>query len=186
MAWLHRIFGELAAAAALPAETDLPLPGSPGEDKNGHEVPHLTGPPATDGPPGHLPRSGEDINGHEVPHLADPPVSDGLLLYLPRSGEDKNGHKVPHLADPPASDGPLWYLYRSGEDITGHKVPHLAETPAPDGHLGRTHGAVWNGYLHVDVDKQRLCVDAIMGRLTAGGVHRIELKGESLRRKNQK
>ncbi len=25
-----------------------------------------------------------------------------------------------------------------------------------------------------------------MGRLTAGGVHRIELKGESLRRKNQK
>lgn len=28
--------------------------------------------------------------------------------------------------------------------------------------------------------------DAIMDRLTAGGVHRIELKGESLRRKNQK
>ena len=28
--------------------------------------------------------------------------------------------------------------------------------------------------------------DAIMDRLTAGGVHRIELKGESLRRKIQK
>ena len=100
-------------------------------------------------------------------------------------GKDKNGHEIPHLASPSASDSLLWLPPRPGEYINGHKVPYLAEPPASDGHLGKTHGALWNGDLHVDVDKQRLSVDAIMGRLTAEGIHRTELKGESLRRKNK-
>jgi len=66
------------------------------------------------------------------------------------------------------------------------KFPTLQSYLPLMGILGRAHGALWNGYLHVDVDKQRLFVDAIMGRLTAEGVHRNELNGESLRRKNQK
>ena len=108
-----------------------------------------------------------------------------LQWHLHRSGEDITGHKVPYLTVPHGSDSYQWHLPRSGEDKNGHKVPYLAEPPVTDGYPGRTHGAVWNGDLHVDVDKRRLYVDAIMGRLTAGGVHRIELKGESLRRKNK-
>ena len=57
--------------AAAGFQTVFPTSYSPGEDKNSKKVPHLAGPPASDGPLWHMPLPGVDINGEIVPYLAE-------------------------------------------------------------------------------------------------------------------
>ena len=62
--------------AAAGFQTVFPTSYSPGEDKNSKKVPHLAGPPASDGPLWHMPLPGVDINGGKVPYLARMPTTD--------------------------------------------------------------------------------------------------------------